>query len=129
MLLVAGALRSITALLLGFAGLAIACAAAWYVLALRGIRRWLALAVLVAAPVFVIVVYVVAGLLWEVALSVVLAVVAVAAGRAALSSGALPDKPLEHAATTPRQPLLIMNPRSGGGKVKNSGLLRSSKVA
>ena len=121
-LLVSGALRSITALLLGFAGLAIACAAAWWFLANRGIRRWLALAVLVAAPVFVIVVYVVAGLLWEVALSVVLAVVAVAAGRAALSSGALPDKPREHAATTPRQPFVIMNPRSGGGKVAKFGL-------
>ena len=121
-LLVSGALRSITALLLGFAGLAIACAAAWWFLASRGIRRWLALAVLVAAPAFVIVVYVVAGLLWEVALSVVLAVVAVAAGRAALSSGALPDKPREHAATTPRQPFVIMNPGSGGGKVAKFGL-------
>ena len=121
-LLVSGALRSITALLLGFAGLAIACAAAWWFLANRGIRRWLALAVLVAAPVFVIVVYVVAGLVWEVALSVVLAVVAVAAGRAALSSGALPDKPREHAAATPRQPFVIMNPRSGGGKVAKFGL-------
>jgi diacylglycerol kinase family enzyme len=121
-LLVSGALQSITALLLGFAGLAITCAAAWWFLANRGIRRWLALAVLVAAPVFVIVVYVVAGLLWEVALSVVLAVVAVAAGRAALSSGALPDKPREHPAATPRQPFVIMNPRSGGGKVKKFGL-------
>ena len=121
-LLVSGALRSITALLLGFAGLAIACAAAWWFLASRGIRRWLALAVLVAAPAFVIVVYVVAGLLWEVALSVVLAVVAVAAGRAALSSGALPGKPREHAAATPRQPFVIMNPGSGGGKVAKFGL-------
>jgi diacylglycerol kinase family enzyme len=121
-LLVSGALQSITALLLGFAGLAITCAAAWWFLANRGIRRWLALAVLVAAPVLVIVVYVVAGLVWEVALSVVLAVVAVAAGRAALSSGALPDKPREHAAATPRRPFVIMNPRSGGGKVAKFGL-------
>ena len=65
-LLLAGALKSVTALLLGFAGLAIACAAAWWFLANRGVLRWLAFAVLVAAPVFVIVVYVVAGLLWEV---------------------------------------------------------------
>ncbi|HEY4854563.1 MAG TPA: hypothetical protein VII22_27565, partial [Streptosporangiaceae bacterium] len=83
-LVLSGALRSITALLLGFAGLAIACAAAWGFLANRGVLRWLALAVLVAAPVFVLVVYVVAGLLWEVALAVVLAAAAVAAGRAAL---------------------------------------------
>jgi hypothetical protein len=79
-LVLAGALRSVTALVVGFAGLAIACAAAWWFLVHRGMLRWLALAVLVAAPVVVIVVYVVAGLLWEVALSVVLAAVALAAG-------------------------------------------------
>ena len=55
---------------------AIACAAAWWFLADRGVLRWLAFAVLVAAPVFVIVVYVLAGLLWE----IVLAAAAVAAG-------------------------------------------------
>jgi hypothetical protein len=35
----------------------------------RGVLRWLALTVLVAAPVFVIVVYVVAVLLWEIVLA------------------------------------------------------------
>jgi len=49
--LLSGALRSVTALLAGFAGLAIMCAAAWWFLANRGIVRWLACAVLVAAPV------------------------------------------------------------------------------
>jgi diacylglycerol kinase family enzyme len=121
-LVLAGALRSLTALLIGLAGLAAACAAAWWFVTRRGVLRWAAAAVLVAAPVLVIVVYVVAGLLWEVALSVALAVVAVAAGRAALRSGASPDKPREQAATRPRQPFVIMNPRSGGGKVKKFGL-------
>jgi diacylglycerol kinase family enzyme len=121
-LVLAGALRSVTALVVGFAGLAIGCAAAWWFLAHRGMLRWLALAVLVAAPVAVIVVYVVAGLLWEVALSVVLAAVAVAAGRAALRGGRLPGTPREHAATPPRHPFVIMNPRSGGGKVAKFGL-------
>ena len=65
---------------------AIARAAAWWFLADRGVLRWLAFAVLVAAPVFVIVVYVVAGRLWE--------IVAAAAGRAALRS--------DHASATPR---------------------------
>src|SRR3984885_10573719 len=72
-LLLSGALKSITALLLGFAGLAIICAAAWWFLAHRGIGRWLAAAVLVSTPVAVIVVYVVAGGLWEVGVSGVLA--------------------------------------------------------
>ena len=81
-LLLPGGLKSITALLLGFAGLVVACAAAWWFLAKRGIVRWLACVVLVAAPVFIIVVYVVAGLLWEVVLAFVLAAAAAAAGRA-----------------------------------------------
>jgi diacylglycerol kinase family enzyme len=121
-LLVSGALRSITALVLGFAGLAVTCAAAWWFLANRGARRWLALAVLVAAPVLVIVVYVIAGLLWEIALAAVLAAAAVAAGRAALSGGQLPAGPREYAAAPRQRPFLIMNPRSGGGKVAKFGL-------
>ena len=121
-LVLLGGLKSVTALLLGLVGLAIACAAAWWFLAHRGIVRWLAFAVLVAAPVFVIVVYVVAGLVWEVALSVVLAAAAVAAGRAALSGGHTPAGPPEYAAARQRQPFVIMNPRSGGGKVGKFGL-------
>ena len=121
-LLLSGALKSVTALLLGFAGLAIICAAAWWFLANRGIVRWLACAVLVAAPAGVIAVYVAAGLLWEVALSVVLAVGAVTAGRTALSSGRSPAKLREGAAAPQRQPFVIMNPRSGGGKVGKFGL-------
>ncbi len=121
-LLLAGGLKSITALVLGFAGLAIICAAAWWFLAHRGLARWLAAVVLAAAPVAVIVVYIIAGLLWEIALSAVLAVVAVAAGRRALTGGGAPAKPREDAAAPQRQPFVIMNPRSGGGKVGKFGL-------
>jgi diacylglycerol kinase family enzyme len=121
-LLVAGGLKSVTALLVGFAGLAIVCAAAWWFLAHRGLGRWLAAALLVAAPVAVIVVYIATGLLWEIAVSVVLAIVAVAAGRAALRGGQPAAKPREDAAVPPRQAFVIMNPRSGGGKVAKFGL-------
>ena len=117
-----GGLKSVAALLLGLVGLAIACAAAWWFLAHRGIVRWLAFAVLVAAPVFVIVVYVLAGLVWEVVISVVLAAAAVAAGRAALSGGHTSAGPREYPAVRQRQPFVIMNPRSGGGKVGKFGL-------
>ena len=121
-LLLPGGLKSITALLLGFAGLAVACAAAWWFLANRGIVRWLACVILVAAPVFIIVVYVVAGLLWEVVLAFVLAAAAAAAGRTALSSGHASTGPPEYAAAQQQQPFVIMNPRSGGGKVGKFGL-------
>jgi hypothetical protein len=121
-LLLFGGLKGIAALLLGLAGLAVGCAAAWFFLAYRGVMRWLALVVVVAAPVFVIVVYAVAGLVWEVALSVVLAAAAGAAGRAALASGDTSAGPPEYAAARQRQPFMIMNPRSGGGKVGKFGL-------
>jgi hypothetical protein len=127
--LLSGALRSITALLLGFAGLAVTSAAAWWFLANRGIVRWLACVVLVAAPVAVIVVYVAPGLLWEIALGVVLAAGAVAAGRAALRSDRSPAGPREYAAPPQRQPFVIMNPRSGGGKVAKFGLKDKAAAA
>jgi diacylglycerol kinase family enzyme len=117
-----GGLKSIAALLVGFLGLAVACVAAWWFLAHRGIVRWLALVVLVAAPVSVIVVYVAAGLLWVVALSLVLAAAAATAGRAALGTGDAPAGPPEYAAARQRHPFMIMNPRSGGGKVGKFGL-------
>ena len=60
-LLLAGGLKSVTALLLGFAGLASVCSSAWWFLAHRGIGRTLAGVVLVAALVAVIVLYVAAG--------------------------------------------------------------------
>ncbi len=120
--LLSGALKSITAVLLGFAGLIIICAAVWWFLANRGIVRWLAGAVLVAAPAAVIAVYIAAGLLWEIGLSVALAAAAVAAGRAALTSGHSPAEPREEVAALQRKPFVIMNPRSGGGKVRKFGL-------
>jgi hypothetical protein len=120
-LLLAGGLKSVTALLVGAAGLVVVCAAVWWFLAHRGIGRWLAAALLVAAPVAVIVVYAAAGLVWEIAVSAALAAAAVAAGRAALRGGPA-GRPREDAAGPWRQPFVIMNPRSGGGKVGRFGL-------
>jgi diacylglycerol kinase family enzyme len=121
-LVVAGALKSVTALLLGAAGLAVFCAAAWWFLAHRGLGRWVAGVVLVAAPAGVIVVYAAAGLLWEITLSALLGAAAVTAGRAALRGGRPAAKLREDAAVRQRQPFVIMNPRSGGGKVTRFGL-------
>jgi diacylglycerol kinase family enzyme len=51
-----------------------------------------------------------------------LVVLAVAAGRAALRRDAIPERMPEHQVPPPRRPFLIMNPRSGGGKVTRFGL-------
>jgi hypothetical protein len=116
-LLLSGALKNLAALLIGFAGLTVSCAAAWSILVHRGILRWLAVAVLIAAPAGVIVLYVHAGQLWEIALSMVLAAAAVAAGRGALRGDRRAAGPPEYPARPWQQPFLVMNPRSGGGKV------------
>jgi diacylglycerol kinase family enzyme len=129
-LVLAGALRSVTALLIGLAGLAVSCAAAWWVIARRGAARWLAAALLVAVPAGVITLYVLAGLLWEIILAAALAAAGLLAGRRALLAGLTPGggalagtgAPPEVAAAPPRRPFLIMNPRSGGGKVARFGL-------
>jgi diacylglycerol kinase family enzyme len=121
-LVLSGALRSVTALLLGLAGLAVSCAAAWWFLAHRGILRWLAAAILVVAPAGVITLYIVTGLLWEIALSLALGAAGVAVGRAALRCDRPSNRPREYPAPPRRRPFLIMNPRSGGGKVGKFGL-------
>src|SRR6202451_736903 len=91
LLAAAGALRSITALLAGLAGLAVTCAAAWWVIAHRGLVRWLAAVLLVAVPAGVIPLYVLVGLLWEIALSTALTAAGLAAARQALLAGRGPD--------------------------------------
>ena len=125
-LLLGGGLRSLTALLIGIAGLIVVVAAAWWFLINRYLLRWLAFGLLVAAPAAIITGYVLAGLLWDVALSAGLGLVAAAAGRTALrqenrrSGGTRRARPA-------RRPFLIMNPRSGGGTVTRLGLAAMAK--
>ena len=108
--------------LAGVAGLALAAAGVWWALTHKGLVRWLAVAVAVLAPLVVLVLYTSRGLLWVVLVAVGLLVVAVAAGRAALGREAAPERMREHDAAPPKRPFLIMNPRSGGGKVTRFGL-------
>jgi diacylglycerol kinase family enzyme len=104
------------------ARLALTAAGAWWALAHKGLVRWLAAALAVAAPLTVLIAYRSARLLWVVLVALGLVVLAVAAGRAALRRDAIPERMPEHDAPPPRRPYLIMNPRSGGGKVVRFGL-------
>jgi diacylglycerol kinase family enzyme len=96
---------------------AVVVAALFWFLLQRGPLRWLALALAVGAPVAVLVVFAADRLLWV----AVLAAVVLAAGIAAAHTALRPD-PSEWALRTvdvaaPERPFLVMNPRSGGGKV------------
>ena len=121
--LVAVGLRaSVAVIVTGVVGLAVAAAGVWWAVTNKGVVRWLAVAVAVLAPGVVLVLYVSRGLLWVVVVGVGLVVVAVAAGRAALGPEAVPERMGEREVPPPRRPFLIMNPRSGGGKVTRFGL-------
>ena len=114
---VAGFGKGVALVLVGLAGLALTLAGLWWALTHKGLVRWLATAVAVAAPLVVLVLYTSRGLLWVVLVALGLLVVAVAAGRAALRGDPAPEKMPEYDAPPPQRPYLIMNPRSGGGKV------------
>ena len=117
LLLFAG-LDSLLLVLVGAAGLAVTAAAVWWSLVHTGLVRVLAAVLAFAAPAVVVVLYVVAGLLWVVLVSLALWVLAVSCGRVALAGAeAAPAQTPEDPVAPPRQPYLIMNPRSGGGKV------------
>jgi diacylglycerol kinase family enzyme len=121
-------LKSLTLLAAGLAGAAVSLAAAFFFLARRGLWRWLSLAVFIAAPVAVIVLYAFQDLLWIAAVVAAAWLLASISARLALS----PDQPdwhmPEHPARPPaRHPYLIMNPKSGGGKVGRFDLKRKAE--
>jgi len=77
----------------------------------------------VGAVVSIAVLTIRANLLWVVVVCAVLLVLSAMAGRAALRRGVPPPyRVVELAVEPPSRPFLIMNPRSGGGKVVRFGL-------
>ncbi|MGV9498847.1 diacylglycerol/lipid kinase family protein [Streptomyces sp. NPDC003642] len=114
--LAAAGLRSVLWLLLGLAGLALAAAGVWWALARTGPARAAGLLLAVAAPAAVLALYATAGMLGPALVSLALWGAAVAAARIALTPGADPVA-TEHGAVAARHPWILMNPRSGGGKV------------
>jgi len=123
------------AVLIGFAGLAslamvaigaiAAClivAGGYWFLAHRGLVRWLAFGVVVLVPVAVLVVFALHNLIWVAVVSVVLLVLAAGAARLALTPATPGSGMPFREVAPPQRPFLIMNPRSGGGKVAKFGL-------
>ena len=96
---------------------------AWLALAHRGALRVIGIVLAVGAVVVAAVLVIRANLLWVVIVSAALLVLAAMAGRAALRRGLLrPYRTEEVAVGPPSRPFMIMNPRSGGGKVVRFGL-------
>ncbi|MDX3543178.1 diacylglycerol kinase family protein [Streptomyces europaeiscabiei] len=116
-LLVVAGFKSIALLGAGLAGLAISAASLWWALTRRGIGRLLAFTLAAVAPLAVLALYAWAELLWVVLVCLALWALGVSVGVATLSRDIKPAGPLEMRTAPPQRPFLIMNPRSGGGKV------------
>jgi diacylglycerol kinase family enzyme len=92
-------------------------AGTWWYLSNAGLVRLLAAVVVIAAPIALIVACIVRNRLGELAGAVALAALSLSAGRAAIVSARPPARMPERPTPPPHRPFLIMNPRSGGGKV------------
>jgi diacylglycerol kinase family enzyme len=100
----------------------------WLALAHRGLLRGLGLLLAVAAVVVVTVLEIRANLLWVVIVAAALLVSAAVAGRAALQRQLTPYRAPELDVPMPIRPFVIMNPRSGGGKVARFGLREKAQA-
>ncbi|WP_329426535.1 diacylglycerol/lipid kinase family protein [Streptomyces sp. NBC_01268] len=105
----------------GLVGLVLCAAGTWWFLAHRGPVRFLGALLAAGAPVGLLVLYIQGGLWPTALLSLGLWGVALFCARAALPRPR-PHRPAAPAAR-PRRPVLLMNPKSGGGKVERFGLI------
>ena len=127
-LVVVAGLKNLAMLAMGLAAALVSLAAAYAFLSRRGLWRWLSPAVFVLAPIAVVVVYAFRDLLWVAVLSAAVWLLAGIAARLALAANQPAWRMPERLAQSPaRQPYLIMNPKSGGGKVGKFDLKRKAE--
>ncbi|MCZ0981771.1 diacylglycerol kinase family protein [Streptomyces diastatochromogenes] len=111
----------------GFLGLVLCAVGIWWFVAHRGAVRLLGALLAIAAPVGVLVLFVHEGL-WPMALVLCLCWAAtLACARAALRRSRPERSQRAVAARRPERPVLIMNPKSGGGKVGRFGLVERAE--
>nr|WP_260327274.1 diacylglycerol kinase family protein [Streptomyces sp. TLI_185] len=127
-LLAAAGVRSVALLLVGLAGLAATAAAAWWALTHHGLLRALSSALASVVPLAVLVYYAALHLLWAALSALALAAVARMTGRVALGAEVGPAGPPQQRTPPPKAPFLIMNPRSGGGKVGSFHLVERARA-
>ncbi|MFC5806214.1 diacylglycerol/lipid kinase family protein [Streptomyces heilongjiangensis] len=110
----------------GLVGLALAAVGVWWTLAHTGVVRTVGVVLCATAPLLVPAVYAATGVLWPVLVSLALWVLAMASAHIAVAYRGTAD---EHAAAPPRHPWILMNPRSGGGKVGRFHLEERARAA
>ncbi|MFE7955908.1 diacylglycerol/lipid kinase family protein [Streptomyces sp. NPDC057413] len=123
-----GGATGLLLMLVGTAGLGLTAAALWWALSRRGPVRLAAAVLAVATPVAVVALFA-ATFVWALIVSPLLWAVAVWCGRYALrSTGEHRPVMRERPVPPPRRPFLVMNPRSGDGKVERFGLKEKAEA-
>ena len=123
----ADGLTGLTLTVVGLLGAVLVLTGGYWFIAKRGTLRWVGLGLALAAIVFLIVVFLRQGVVLVVLVALVLLVVGGVMARAALrpdSASWMPTTP----ASPARQPFIVMNPRSGGGKVVRFDLANKAKA-
>ncbi|MGW6377853.1 diacylglycerol/lipid kinase family protein [Rhodococcus sp. NPDC055112] len=123
----AGLLSTLALLAAGIGGVVVMVAALYWFLTHRGVPRWIWLGVAVLVPIAVLSAFVSANLLWVVVVSYALVLLAALCARTALEAERAESVMDERSVPPPRQPFLVMNPHSGGGKVARFGLQRKAE--
>jgi diacylglycerol kinase family enzyme len=117
-----GGLRSVAVLIVGLLGMALALVGAWEFLRRPGVGRWVGAGVAIAAPIAVLVLCITKHVFWQALVALALLIGAVWSARQAVTLATPPTRMPEAETLPPRRPFLVMNPRSGGGKVRRFSL-------
>lgn len=127
-LVVEAATRALWLFLVVAVAVVVFVAAGYWFLALRGWRRTACLVVVVAVPLGLVVLLASNQLVLTLLVCSGVLVLAVGASRVALTPEG-PEEPMpESVAPPPRHPFVVMNPRSGGGKVARFDLRASAEA-
>ncbi|WP_406050485.1 diacylglycerol kinase family protein [Streptomyces virginiae] len=124
-----GIVGGLLVLVVGIAGAALTAMGTWWVVSHRGAVRLVGTLLMVGAPVAILLIYAQADLWPTALLAIALWAAAVACARTALRAARRPEGMRATVRTdAPRSPVLIMNPKSGGGKVGRFGLVEKSEA-
>lgn len=127
-LVVFAELKSLAILAVGLAGAVVSVVAAFGFLSRRGVVRWFSLAVFIVVPIAVIVIFALVNLLWVAAVSAAAWLASSVTARSALTGERTDWRMPEYPAQPPAShAYLIMNPKSGGGKVEKFDLKRKAE--
>jgi diacylglycerol kinase family enzyme len=121
-------LAGLVMVVIGAVSVVVIVVAGYWFLAHRGLVRWIALTVVILAPIATLVLFALHNLIWVAAVSVALLVLATGAARRALTQPAKDAGMPSREVPPPRRAFLIMNPRSGGGKVAKFSLKQKAEA-